>query len=150
MKYPITENIIGGKPILSNGDLLDVVCPLDGEVISQVHLSGWAAVDEAVKTANNAFEAWSGITLKERVQVFFKYKQLLEENMAELSALIHEENGKTIGEAKAEIEKAVELLKSDKRFNEGSTFISALLDEPNKSIVSDYKDNISNKTKEYF
>ena len=109
MKYPITENIIGGKPILSNGDLLDVVCPLDGEVISQVHLSGWAAVDEAVKTANNAFEAWSGITLKERVQVFFKYKQLLEENMAELSALIHEENGKTIGEAKAEVEKAVEI-----------------------------------------
>ena len=71
MKYPITENIIGGKPISSNGDLLDVVCPLDGEVISQVHLSGRAAVDEAVKTANNAFEAWSGITLKERVQVFF-------------------------------------------------------------------------------
>ena len=109
MKYPITENIIGGKPILSNGDLLDVVCPLDGEVISQVHLSGRAAVDEAVKTANNAFEAWSGITLKERVQVFFKYKQLLEENMAELSALIHEENGKTIDEAKAEVEKAVEI-----------------------------------------
>ena len=94
---------------MSNGDLLDVVCPLDGEVISQVHLSGRAAVDEAVKTANNAFEAWSGITLKERVQVFFKYKQLLEENMAELSALIHEENGKTIDEAKAEVEKAVEI-----------------------------------------
>ena len=40
-----------------------------------------------------------------------------------------------------EIEKAVELLKSDIRFNEGSTFISAILDEPDKSIVSDYKEN---------
>lgn len=40
-----------------------------------------------------------------------------------------------------EIEKAVELLKSDKRFKEGSTFISAILDEPDKSIVSDYKEN---------
>ena len=48
-------------------------------------------------------------TLKERVQVFFKYKQLLEENMDELSELIQEENGKTFGEAKAEIEKSIEV-----------------------------------------
>ena len=109
MKYPIVENIINGKTEQSQGELLDVYSPINGEIISQVNMSGKDAVDEAVKTASAAFEKWSQKTLKERVQVFFKYKQLLEENMDELSELIQEENGKTFGEAKAEIEKSIEV-----------------------------------------
>jgi malonate-semialdehyde dehydrogenase (acetylating)/methylmalonate-semialdehyde dehydrogenase len=109
MKYPIIENIINGKPVRSNGNLLNVFSPLNGELISQVNMSGKDAVDEAVQTAQDAFPDWSGMTLKERVQVFFKYKHLLEENMIELSELIHEENGKTMDEARAEVEKSVEV-----------------------------------------
>ena len=109
MKYPIVKNIINGKTEQSQGELLDVYSPINGEIISQVNMSGKDAVDEAVKTASAAFEKWSQKTLKERVQVFFKYKQLLEENMDELSELIQEENGKTFGEAKAEIEKSIEV-----------------------------------------
>jgi len=109
MKYPIVKNIINGKTEQSQGELLDVYSPINGEIISQVNMSGKDAIDEAVKTASAAFEKWSQKTLKERVQVFFKYKQLLEENMDELSELIQEENGKTFGEAKAEIEKSIEV-----------------------------------------
>jgi len=109
MKYPIIENIINGKPVRSNSNLLNVFSPLNGELISQVNMSGKDAVDEAVQTAQDAFPDWSGMTLKERVQVFFKYKHLLEENMIELSELIHEENGKTMDEARAEVEKSVEV-----------------------------------------
>jgi len=109
MKYPIVQNIINGKTEQSQGELLDVYSPINGEIISQVNMSGKDAIDEAVKTASAAFEEWSQKTLKERVQVFFKYKQLLEENMDELSELIQEENGKTFGEAKAEIEKSIEV-----------------------------------------
>lgn len=109
MKYPIVKNIINGKTEQSQGELLDVYSPINGEIISQVNMSGKDAIDEAVKTASAAFEEWSQKTLKERVQVFFKYKQLLEENMDELSELIQEENGKTFGEAKAEIEKSIEV-----------------------------------------
>ena len=109
MKYPIVKNIINGKTEQYQGELLDVYSPINGEIISQVNISGKDAIDEAVKTASAAFEEWSQKTLKERVQVFFKYKQLLEENMDELSELIQEENGKTFGEAKAEIEKSIEV-----------------------------------------
>ena len=109
MKYPIVKNIINGKTEQYQGELLDVYSPINGEIISQVNISGKDAIDEAVKTASAAFEKWSQKTLKERVQVFFKYKQLLEENMDELSELIQEENGKTFGEAKAEIEKSIEV-----------------------------------------
>jgi malonate-semialdehyde dehydrogenase (acetylating)/methylmalonate-semialdehyde dehydrogenase len=43
------------------------------------------------------------------VQVFFRYKYLLEKTLDELASLISEENGKTIGESVAEIEKCIEL-----------------------------------------
>ena len=65
--------------------------------------------DEAVQGRAGSFPAWSKTPIKERVQVFFRYKYLLEKNLQELAALISEENGKTISEAIAEIEKSIEL-----------------------------------------
>ena len=109
MKYPVVENIIGGNAISSNGSLLDVYSPVDGEVITQVTMSDSLAVDNAVRAAESAYEDWSEKTLKERAQVFFQYKHLLEKQCSELAQLIHEENGKTLGEARAEIEKAIEV-----------------------------------------
>ena len=56
-----------------------------------------------------AFKTWSKTPIKERGQVFFRYKTLLEKNLQELAELCSEENGKTMGEAIAEIEKCIEL-----------------------------------------
>ena len=41
--------------------------------------------------------------------MFFRYKYLLEKRSSELAELVQEENGKTYGEALAEIEKSIEL-----------------------------------------
>jgi malonate-semialdehyde dehydrogenase (acetylating)/methylmalonate-semialdehyde dehydrogenase len=71
--------------------------------------AGAAELDAAVTAARNAFPRWSRMPIKERVQVFFRYKYLLEQHLGELAALVSEENGKTQGEAVAEIEKCVEL-----------------------------------------
>jgi malonate-semialdehyde dehydrogenase (acetylating)/methylmalonate-semialdehyde dehydrogenase len=57
----------------------------------------------------SAFSGWSSMPIKERVQIFYRYKTLLENNISELTALVHEENGKVAGEARAEIEKAIEV-----------------------------------------
>ena len=88
---------------------MDIMSPLDGRVISNLPLSGTEEVDAAVKAAEKAFPAWSAMTLKERVQIFFRYRSLLEKHMEELTQLVHLENGKTYGEAKAEVEKSMEL-----------------------------------------
>jgi len=66
-------------------------------------------LDEAVASAKTAFPGWSKKPIKERVQVFFQYKYLLEKNLQELAQLVSEENGKTMGESVAEIEKCIEL-----------------------------------------
>ncbi len=110
MKYPPIQNYINGKfTDTASSRKMDVISPLDGNLLSTVPMSSGKDLDDAVKTAKQAFEKWSRTPIKERVQVFFKYKYLLEKNLEELSALVSEENGKTMGEAIAEVEKCIEL-----------------------------------------
>jgi malonate-semialdehyde dehydrogenase (acetylating)/methylmalonate-semialdehyde dehydrogenase len=110
MKYPKVKNFISGQFVdAQTSSHLDVVSPVNGALLSQVPLSVQSDLDNAVKSAKVAFKAWSETPIKVRVQVFFKYKYLLEQNMFELSKLVEEENGKTYTEAVAEIEKAIEL-----------------------------------------
>jgi len=109
LKYPPVENYIGGRFVPAQRDHLDVFNPADGAVISKVPLSSAAEVDAAVKASRKAFPSWSATPIKERVQVFFRYKTLLEQNIDELAALVTEENGKVDSEARAEVLKSAEL-----------------------------------------
>ena len=109
VKYPDVQNYIGGKFVTADAQMLDVYDPSIGEVISRVPLSTGADVDRAVEAAKKAFPAWSQLPIKERVQVFFRFKALLEKNIDELAALVTEENGKIASEARAEVLKSAEL-----------------------------------------
>jgi len=109
-KYPDVRNYIGGSFVDSNGSgHLDVTNPADGSVISRVPLSGMDEVARAVDAAKKAQPAWAATPIKERVQVFYRYKTLLEKNIDELAALVSEENGKIRNEAEAEVLKSAEL-----------------------------------------
>jgi malonate-semialdehyde dehydrogenase (acetylating)/methylmalonate-semialdehyde dehydrogenase len=88
---------------------MQVISPLDGNLLSTVPMSGKNDLDHAVESARNAFPSWSNTPIKERVQVFFRYKTLLEKNLKMLAELCSEENGKTYSESVAEIEKCIEL-----------------------------------------
>lgn len=88
---------------------LPVTSPIDGTALSTVPMSSMTELNQAVLSAKVAFPGWSRTPIKERVQVFFRYKTLLEKNLKELAELVQEENGKTYGEAVAEIEKSIEL-----------------------------------------
>jgi len=103
------KNLIDGQKMRNGQTLMDIVSPIDGSVISNLPMSNSSDLDAAVVAAKKAFPMWSGMTLKERVQIFFKYRQLLEENIEELTEIVHLENGKTRGEARAEVLKSMEL-----------------------------------------
>lgn len=109
-KYGRLKNYInGGFTGVIPGRSLPVVSPLDGSLLAEMPCSSAADLDAAVAAAQAAFPRWSRTPIKERVQVFFRYKYLLEKNLEELAALVSEENGKTRAEAIAEIEKCIEL-----------------------------------------
>lgn len=106
----VVPNFINGEFVESHGSkLLPKFNPSTGEEIAQVPLSLSKDIDGAVRAAHDAFPTWSGTPIKERAQVFYKYKALLEKHFQELATLVHEENGKTMSEAAAEIEKAIEV-----------------------------------------
>src|SRR5438270_7007518 len=110
MKYAPVQNYINGQFVnATSNKTLDIISPIDGTHLSTVPLSSAEDLNKAVTAAKAAFAKWSKTPIKERVQVFFRYKFLLEKHLDELSALISEENGKTINEATAEIEKCIEL-----------------------------------------
>ena len=103
------KNYINGQYLAAENGSMDVFNPTTGEVISSVPLSGKAVLDKAVEAAQNAFEGWSSMPIKERVQIFYNYRTLLEKHKKELTELVHIENGKTLGESEAEIAKSIEL-----------------------------------------
>jgi malonate-semialdehyde dehydrogenase (acetylating)/methylmalonate-semialdehyde dehydrogenase len=110
LKYPAIRNYIAGRGVDdAPAATLDVFSPLTGGLLSTVPLSDAAALDAAVQAAQAAFPAWSAMPIKERVQIFYRYKTLLERDIRALAELVREENGKTLDEARAEVEKAVEL-----------------------------------------
>src|SRR5215204_1856515 len=91
MKYEVTRNYYNGKFVDSSSDsLLDVTSPLDGTLLSQVPMSPASELDAAVASATKAFENWSVTPIKERAQVFFRYRYLLEKYSDELTSLVAE------------------------------------------------------------
>jgi len=109
MKYAEVRNYVGGRFVAGDHRFQDVYNPGDGSVISRVPLSSREDLDAAVAAAQAAFPAWSATPIKERVQIFYRYRSLLERDIDELTALITEENGKVYGEARAEVLKSMEL-----------------------------------------
>ncbi len=103
------QNFIAGKFTNGQHREMEVLSPQTGEVIANVPMSAKSDLDQAVAAAKAAYPAWSGLTLKERVQVFYKFRELLAANIDELTELVQLENGKIEGEARAEVFKGIEL-----------------------------------------
>jgi malonate-semialdehyde dehydrogenase (acetylating) / methylmalonate-semialdehyde dehydrogenase len=108
-KYGDARNFIGGGFTSAGATVLDVLNPSDGSLLSRVPLSSREDVNAAVAAAAAAFPVWSAMPIKERVQIFYRYRSLLECRADELAALISEEHGKIRSEAVAEIARAIEL-----------------------------------------
>ncbi|MCO6509480.1 MAG: CoA-acylating methylmalonate-semialdehyde dehydrogenase [Aridibacter famidurans] len=110
MKYDKVRNFINGEFLKSESrESLEVTSPIDGNLLSEVPLSTVGELNRAVASAKVAFKDWSEAPIKERVQIFFRYRHLLEKYSDELTELVSEENGKTLDEARAEVDKSIEL-----------------------------------------
>jgi malonate-semialdehyde dehydrogenase (acetylating)/methylmalonate-semialdehyde dehydrogenase len=109
MPVEIVLNYVNGEwgPSTSN-QILDVINPATGNVLSQVTLSTSAEVDTAVRRADEAFAHWRKVPSTERIQYLFKLKNLLEDNFDNLAEVITLENGKTFQESQGELRRAIE------------------------------------------
>jgi len=105
------KNWIGNKEVESAAkQYMDLITPYTGETIGEVPMGTAADVDAATKAAKAAFKVWSNTNIKERVQVMFKLKTLMERDFEQLKQLVSLENGKTLAEAHGDVAKAIEVL----------------------------------------
>lgn len=86
----------------------NVFNPATGEHLAEVPLAEASEINAAVEAASAAGLGWRRTPPEDRIQPLFKLKVLLEENLEEISRIITQENGKTLGEAKGEMRRAVE------------------------------------------
>jgi len=87
---------------------LEVINPATSEVLAHVPLSPASEVDEAAQAAALAFEGWRRMPAPDRIQYLFRLKFLLEEQFEEIARIITMECGKTIGESRGEMRRAIE------------------------------------------
>ena len=88
----------------------EVFNPATGEVVSSVPMGNLKDLETAVESASKAFETWSQTSVTKRAQVFFKYKDLLEENRQELIELITLEHGKVMEDAAGSLQRGIEVV----------------------------------------
>ncbi|MDP3274617.1 MAG: CoA-acylating methylmalonate-semialdehyde dehydrogenase [Deltaproteobacteria bacterium] len=108
-EYVPIRNWIGGKWVDgSTGQWLAVENPRHGMAMGKVTLSGAPDVAAAVEAAKIALPAWKNTPMRERAQVLFRLKALMERDLEELCWLVSHENGKTFAEGKGDVEKGIE------------------------------------------
>jgi malonate-semialdehyde dehydrogenase (acetylating)/methylmalonate-semialdehyde dehydrogenase len=107
--YGRLKNYINGEWVESAAtETRTVVNPATGEPIARVPMSTRAEVEKAVQAAKNAFAEWREVPPVRRARYFFKLKELLEEHREEISRMLVQEMGKTIGEARGELQRSIE------------------------------------------
>jgi malonate-semialdehyde dehydrogenase (acetylating)/methylmalonate-semialdehyde dehydrogenase len=103
------DNYISGQWTRSTAtETVPVLNPATGDELARTPLSRAAEVELAARAAARAFPGWRRVPVGERIQYLFKLKTLLEDNIEDLARTITMEAGKTVGESRAEMRRAIE------------------------------------------
>src|SRR2546423_1358839 len=104
-------HFIGGKAVKGKsrryGDVFD---PNTGENQAKVALASKAEVEEAVANAEKAQPGWAATNPQRRARVLFKFLDLVARETDSLAKLLSSEHGKTLPDAKGDIQRGVEVV----------------------------------------
>ena len=105
---PLIGHVINGQRVLDGGRTQPVYNPATGEVIRQVALAETDTVTNAIAAAEAAFPEWRDTTPLSRARVMFRFKELVEKHAETIVALITEEHGKVLDDARGELQRGIE------------------------------------------
>src|SRR5688572_18892973 len=101
-------NFIGGEWRDGNNGATPIFNPSTGDVIGECPAGGAAEVNAAVEAAHAAFPAWRETPAVDRARLFFKYRQLVDQNFDTICRAISREHGKTHVEARGSLFRGLE------------------------------------------
>src|SRR5947209_1901056 len=103
--------LCGGKwTDLANERAGQVYNPSTGQVIALVPFATAEQTGQVVEAAAAALPEWSATPVVERARLMFRFRALLERHFEELAALVTREHGKTLAEARAEVNRGIEVV----------------------------------------
>ncbi|WP_370196746.1 CoA-acylating methylmalonate-semialdehyde dehydrogenase [Aurantimonas sp.] len=103
-------HFIGGKRVAgTSGRTADVFNPATGEVQAQVALASADELTAAVANAKAAQPAWAATNPQRRARVMMKFVELLNRDMDKLAEVLSREHGKTIPDAKGDVQRGLEV-----------------------------------------
>jgi malonate-semialdehyde dehydrogenase (acetylating)/methylmalonate-semialdehyde dehydrogenase len=89
-------------------EAFDVINPATGELLTRTPLCGASEVGQAASAAHRALQDWRQQPVQARVQYLFKLRDLLLQDLDNISRIITTEAGKTLDESRAEMVRAIE------------------------------------------
>jgi malonate-semialdehyde dehydrogenase (acetylating)/methylmalonate-semialdehyde dehydrogenase len=84
--------------------------PATGQVQALVPLANSAELNAAVASAEAALPAWAAQPPLRRARVLFRFRELFEQHLDELAAVITSEHGKVLSDAKGEATRGLEVV----------------------------------------
>ncbi len=111
MSYPNTQLLINGEwQDAADGRTLPVFNPATGAEIGRVAHAGVADLDRALAAAQKGFEAWRDVPAIERARTMRRAAALVRERADSIAAVLTQENGKPLAEAKIETMAAADII----------------------------------------
>jgi malonate-semialdehyde dehydrogenase (acetylating) / methylmalonate-semialdehyde dehydrogenase len=103
-------HFIGGKRVKgTSGRFADVYWPMTGEIAARVPLASKAELTAAVANAKQAQVKWGAENPQRRARVLAKFVALINRDMDKLADKLAREHGKTIPDAKGDIQRGLEV-----------------------------------------
>ena len=111
MPYPDTRLFIANQwQDATDGRRLAVMNPATGRQIGRVAHAGIADLDRAVVAARQGFETWRNTSAADRGKLMRRAAALVRERAADIAAVMTQEQGKPLAEARAETLMAVDII----------------------------------------
>jgi malonate-semialdehyde dehydrogenase (acetylating)/methylmalonate-semialdehyde dehydrogenase len=102
---------INGKHVEgTSGRTADVWNPATGEVQAKVALASTAEIEAAVADAAAAQVGWAAMNPQRRARVMMEFVRLLHRDMDKLAEALSREHGKTIPDAKGDVQRGLEVV----------------------------------------
>ncbi|PLX46146.1 MAG: aldehyde dehydrogenase [Deltaproteobacteria bacterium] len=111
--YGMLKLLIGGEWVESKSTKIQKSYnPVTGEEIAEFPEATQEEARAAVEAAQKAFEVWKNVPLRERARLLFDLRGFLDANEEELSRILSQDHGRTIGEARGSIRRSIENVES--------------------------------------
>ena len=106
----LTHYVNGAHVAGTSGRFTDVFNPATGEVQAKVPLATKAEMDAIIEKAAEAQVAWGATNPQRRARVMMKFADLINEHMDELAELVSREHGKTLPDARGDVQRGLEVV----------------------------------------